>query len=76
MSAAKNSVHPLVGCVFRKMAHRYRVMTVCENYAMMRAKGCTPFVVYVKDLERDYVQVHAPNSDIDGNTTDNAERKR
>ncbi len=62
MSAAKNNVHPLVGCLFRKMAVTYRVMVVCENYAMVRARGFAPFCVYVKDLERDHFKINTPNS--------------
>jgi len=62
MSAAKNNVHRLVGCMFRKMAVQYRVMVVRENYAMVRAKGCAPFCVYVKDLERDYYKIETPTA--------------
>jgi len=69
MSAAKNSVHPLVGCLFKKTGNIYRVMVVCENYAMMRAKGFVPFCVYVKDLESEYSKVETSNeSDKVGRT--------
>jgi hypothetical protein len=47
------------------MAIVYRVMTVCENYAMMRAKGFAPFCVYVEDLERDYFKIETPNGEAD-----------
>ena len=29
-----------------------RVMVVAEGYAMVRRKGCCPFVVNVRDLEQ------------------------
>jgi len=56
-----HSVHPLVGCFFRHMGITYRVMAVVENYAMIRAKGCSPFCVYIKDLESDYFKIETIN---------------
>lgn len=60
MSTTKNSGHPLVGCLISKENITYRVMCFCENYAMIRALGCTPFCVYVHDLERDYIRIGKP----------------
>lgn len=53
----KSLGHASVGCLFRRMGQTHRVMAVCENYAMIRPKGGTPYVVSLKDLNRDYARV-------------------
>jgi hypothetical protein len=35
---------------YKTMSWRVRVMAVAENYAMVRRKGCVPYVVPVKEL--------------------------
>ena len=58
-AAGKASLDPLVGKRFRRMGQEARVMAAAEGYAMMRFKGCSPFVEYVKDLPKTFFLVDA-----------------
>ena len=58
-AAGKASIDPMVGRRFRRMGQEARVMTVAEGYAMMRFKGCSPFVEYVKNLPKTFYPVDA-----------------
>ena len=43
-------------CRYLRNGHYYRLMCWYENYAMLRAKGCVPFVVSGKELDREYTE--------------------
>jgi len=58
-AAGKASLDPLVGRRFRRMGQEARVMVVAEGYAMLRFKGCCPFVESVKDLPKTFYPVGA-----------------
>ncbi len=42
----------------------FYIMAVADGYVMARYKGCSPFVMFVKDLHRSCVRMEAFDRDL------------